>query len=63
MDNKCEELLADSVINNRYPNKAKQIIRYLYFFSTVIKHLCGKLYQDFYGKNVEKFWRTKKDTN
>ena len=28
MDNKCEELLADSVINNRYPNKAKQIIRY-----------------------------------
>ncbi len=36
MDNKCEELLADSVINNRYPNKAKQIIRYLYFFSTVI---------------------------
>lgn len=29
MDKKCEELLADSVINNRYPNKAKLIIRYL----------------------------------
>lgn len=36
MDKKCEELLEDSVINNRYPNKAKLIIRYLYFFSTVI---------------------------
>lgn len=36
MDKKCEELLADSVINNRYPNKDKLIIRYLYFFSTVI---------------------------
>lgn len=23
MNKKCEELLGDSVINNRYPNKAK----------------------------------------
>lgn len=36
MNKKCEELLGDSVINNRYPNKAKLIIKYLYFFSTVI---------------------------
>ena len=36
MNKKCEELLGDSVINNRYPNKAKLIIRHLYFFSTVI---------------------------
>ena len=25
MDKKCEELLGDSVINNRYPNKAKPV--------------------------------------
>ena len=62
MNKKCEELLGDSVINNRYPNKAKLIIRYLYFFSTVITPPCGKLYQDFCGK----MWKSlahKKDTN
>ena len=75
MDNKCEELLADSVINNRYPNKAKQIIRYLYFFSTVINtpvenfiktfmEKCGKVStEDFL--HVEKDWGyfSKKDVS
>ena len=36
MNKKCEELLGDSVINNRYPNKPKLIIKHLHFFSTVI---------------------------
>ena len=59
MDKKCEELLADSVINNRYPNKAKLIIRYLYFFSTVINNNLD----NFMKPEVEKcgkVWRTKK---
>lgn len=61
MNKKCEELLGDSVINNRYPDKAKLIIRYLYFFHSY-QHPCGKLYQDFCGK----MWKSlahKKDTN
>ncbi len=36
MDKTCEELLDDSVINNRYPNKPKLIIKHLHIFSTVI---------------------------
>ena len=59
MNKKCEELLGDSVINNRYPDKAKLIIRYLYFFSTVItppwKTLSRLLW-----KNVEKFGAQKR---
>lgn len=59
MDKKCEELLADSVINNRYPNKAKLIIRYLYFFSTVINTPVENFIKTFVEK-CGKVWRTKK---
>lgn len=59
MDKKCEELLEDSVINNRYPNKAKLIIRYLYFFSTVINTL-WKTLSRLLWKNVEKFGAQKR---
>lgn len=56
MDKKCEELLADSVINNRYPNKAKLIIRHLYFFSTVINTPVENFIKTF----VEKFGAQKR---
>ena len=59
MDKKCEELLEDSVINNRYPNKAKLIIRYLYFFSTVINTPVENFIKTFVEK-CGKVWRTKK---
>ena len=59
MDKKCEELLADSVINNRYPNKDKLIIRYLYFFSTVINTPVENFIKTFVEK-CGKVWRTKK---
>lgn len=59
MNKKCEELLGDSVINNRYPNKAKLIIRYLYFFSTVITPL-WKTLSRLLWKNVEKFGAQKR---
>ena len=59
MDKKCEELLEDSVINNRYPNKAKLIIRHLYFFSTVINTPVENFIKTFVEK-CGKVWRTKK---
>lgn len=59
MDKKCEELLADSVINNRYPNQARLIIRYLYFFSTVINTHVENFIKTFVEK-CGKVWRTKK---
>ena len=59
MDKKCEELLADSVINNRYPNKDKLIIKYLYFFSTVINTPMENFIKTFVEK-CGKVWRTKK---
>ena len=59
MNKKCEELLGDSVINNRYPNKAKLIIRYLYFFSTVINPPVENFIKTFVEK-CGKVWRTKK---
>lgn len=59
MNKKCEELLGDSVINNRYPNKAKLIIRYLYFFSTVINTPVENFIKTFVEK-CGKVWRTKK---
>lgn len=59
MNKKCEELLGDSVINNRYPNKAKLIIRYLYFFSTVINTL-WKTLSRLLWKNEEKFGAQKR---
>ena len=59
MDKKCEELLADSVINNRYPNKAKLIIRYLSFISTVITTPVQNFIKTFVEKRG-KVWRTKK---
>ena len=59
MNKKCEELLEDSVINNRYPNKAKLIIRYLYFFSTVINTPVENFIKTFVEK-CGKVWRTKK---
>lgn len=59
MDKKCEELLADSVINNRYSNKAKLIIRYLYFFSTVINTPVENFIKTFV-ENVEKFGAQKR---
>ena len=62
MDKKCEELLDNSVINTRYPNKQKLIIKYLHFFFHSYQHPCGKLYPDFCGK----MWKSlahKKDTN
>lgn len=57
MDKKCEELLEDSVINNRYPNKAKLIIRHLYFFSTVINTHVENFIKTFVEK-CGKVWRT-----
>ena len=59
MDKKCEELLGDSVINNRYPNKAKLIIRHLYFFSTAINTPVENFIKTFVEK-CGKVWRTKK---
>ena len=59
MNKICEELLADSVINNRYPDKAKLIIRYLYFFSTVINTPVENFIKTFVEK-CGKVWRTKK---
>lgn len=59
MNKKCEELLGDSVINNRYPDKAKLIIRYLYFFSTVINPP-WKTLSRLLWKNVEKFGAQKR---
>lgn len=59
MDKKCEELLEDSVINNRYPNKEKMIIRHLYFFSTVINTHVENFIKTFVEK-CGKVWRTKK---
>lgn len=59
MNKKCEELLGDSVINNRYPDKAKLIIRYLYFFSTVITPPVENFIKTFVEK-CGKVWRTKK---
>ena len=59
MNKKCEELLGDSVINNRYPDKAKLIIRYLYFFSTVINTPVENFIKTFVEK-CGKVWRTKK---
>ena len=61
MDKKCEELLEDSVINNRYPNKAKLIIgTYISFpqLSTPLWKTLSRLL----WKNVEKFG-AQKDTN
>lgn len=54
MDKKCEELLDDSVINTRYPNKPKLIIKHLHFFpqlSTPVWKTLSRLL----WKNVEKF--------
>ena len=59
MNKKCEELLGDSVINNRYPDKAKLISRYLYFFSTVINTPVENFIKTFVEK-CGKVWRTKK---
>lgn len=56
MDKKCEELLDDSVINNRYPNKPELIIKHLHFFSTVINtHV-----ENFIKTFVEKFGAQKR---
>lgn len=59
MNKKCEELLGDSVINNRYPNKAKLIIRYLYFFPQLSTPL-WKTLSRLLWKNVEKFGAQKR---
>ena len=63
MDNKCEELLADSVINNRYPNKAKQIYQVLIF---LFHKLSTPLWKTLIKTFMEKMWKSlahKKDTN
>lgn len=62
MDKKCEELLDDSVINTRYPNKQKLIIKYLHFFSTVINTHVENFIKTFVEK-CGKVLRNKKDTN
>lgn len=56
MDKKCEELLDNSVINTRYPNKQKLIIKYLHFFSTVINTRVENFIKTF----VEKFGAQKR---
>jgi hypothetical protein len=57
MDKKCEELLDDSVINTRYPNKQKLIIKYLHFFSTLINTRVENFIKTFVEK-CGKVWRT-----
>lgn len=62
MDKKCEELLDNSVIRTRYPNKKKTDYQILTLLFHSYQHPCGKLYQDFCGK----MWKSlahKKDTN
>ena len=60
MDKKCEELLDDSVINTRYPNKQKLIIKYLHFFSTVINTRVENFIKTFVEK-CGKVWRNRVD--
>ena len=59
MDKKCEELLDNSVINTRYPNKQKLIIKYLHFFPQLSTPL-WKTLSRLLWKNVEKFGAQKR---
>ena len=61
MDNKCEELLADSVINNRYPNKAKlNRLSGTYISFPQLSTPLWKTLSRLLWKNVEKFGAQKR---